>query len=415
GQLQVNSDGTFSFNPGTGYNNLKAGGSVPESFTYTVSDGNGGTNTATVTLNIAGANDVAVIGGTATATVTEDATNPNLTATGTLTVTDPDAGENQFSTTVTGTNGNLGSLSINSSGAYTYSVANSAVQSLGAKQTKTETFTVQTVDGTTQNVTINIAGVNDAPTVGTGTTTGSVKKSSDKPTGSFNFSDVDLQDSHTLTVTPAGNGYVGNLTPSITNPATGDGAGIVTWSFAVSDSDLAALKDNRNQSYTIRINDGQGGSVAQTVTIALQGSEDGPVGTPIGKKGITKNGGNRNDRLTGSNDDDVLNGKGGNDRLVGKAGNDKINGGSGNDIINGGAGADQLVGGPGNDTFQISPLSSSLLSGFDRIQNLVIGQDRIDGPKAVPASKVAKLGNVSSFNEAGIQAVLTTGAFKSNG
>jgi VCBS repeat-containing protein len=71
-----------------------------------------------------------------------------ITATGTLTVADVDTGENKFNTTVTSANGNLGSLTITDAGAYTYSVDNSLVQSLGAGQTKSETFTVKSFDDT---------------------------------------------------------------------------------------------------------------------------------------------------------------------------------------------------------------------------------------------------------------------------
>ena len=39
------------------FNDLAAGETATDSFTYTVDDGNGGTDTATVTVTINGAND----------------------------------------------------------------------------------------------------------------------------------------------------------------------------------------------------------------------------------------------------------------------------------------------------------------------------------------------------------------------
>ena len=56
---------------------------------------------------------------------------------------------------------------------YTLDDANSAVQALNACDTLTDTFTVTTVDGTPQVVTITIDGTNDAAII-SGTTTGSV-------------------------------------------------------------------------------------------------------------------------------------------------------------------------------------------------------------------------------------------------
>ena len=52
--VTLNSDNTVSYNPVTDYNG-------PDSFTYTVSDGQGGIDTATVNLNVTAVNDVPVV------------------------------------------------------------------------------------------------------------------------------------------------------------------------------------------------------------------------------------------------------------------------------------------------------------------------------------------------------------------
>ena len=54
---------------------------------------------------------------------------------------------------------------------YTLNDANSAVQALNVGDTLTDTFTVTTVDGTPQVVTVTINGTNDAAII-SGTTTG---------------------------------------------------------------------------------------------------------------------------------------------------------------------------------------------------------------------------------------------------
>jgi VCBS repeat-containing protein len=50
-------DGSFTYDPNGQFEYLQAGGSTTDSFTYTVSDGNGGSDTATVTITINGVND----------------------------------------------------------------------------------------------------------------------------------------------------------------------------------------------------------------------------------------------------------------------------------------------------------------------------------------------------------------------
>ncbi len=56
-----NANGSYSFDPGTAYNGLDDGETAIETITYTVDDGNGGTDTATLIITITGANDAPVI------------------------------------------------------------------------------------------------------------------------------------------------------------------------------------------------------------------------------------------------------------------------------------------------------------------------------------------------------------------
>jgi large repetitive protein len=99
-----------------------------------------------------------------------------------LTISDVDTGEAKFdpsSVTNTTDGGALGSLSITEAGTWTYTVDNAAVQYLGAGDTKVETFTVKSLDGTgTQTISVTITGTNDVPTV-TGLATGSVTEDVD--------------------------------------------------------------------------------------------------------------------------------------------------------------------------------------------------------------------------------------------
>jgi len=82
----------------------------------------------------------------------------------------------------------------------------------------------------------------------------------------------------------------------------------------------------------------------------------------------------------------VLSGGAGHDTLIGGISNDALNGGSGNDLLIGGRGADVLTGGTGDDIFQFGDLGDSLLSGFDVIADLTIGNDSDDGTEPAPTA-----------------------------
>ena len=85
-------DGVVSYDPGDIFQYLNEGDTATDAFTYTVDDGKGGTDTATVTLTITGTNDAALITGDVSGSVTEatDAEPGNPTATGALAVSDVD-------------------------------------------------------------------------------------------------------------------------------------------------------------------------------------------------------------------------------------------------------------------------------------------------------------------------------------
>ena len=185
GTLYVDSTtGAYTFVPNSGaINALQA--PTTESFTITVSDGTLSASRA-FTININGVNDAAIISGTTTGSAVEaggvaNATPGTPTATGTLTDTDVDNPPNTFTavTSPTASAGGYGTFTMTAAGVWTYTIneANSAVQALNVGDTLTDTFTVTTIDGTPQVVTIVIHGTNDAAII-SGATTGSVIEAS---------------------------------------------------------------------------------------------------------------------------------------------------------------------------------------------------------------------------------------------
>ena len=76
----------------------------------------------------------------------------SLTAHGQLTITDPDTGESSFQAATI--EGDYGTLDIDSSGSWTYTVDNNleAVQSLAAGQVLPDSIDVTSYDGTVQTM-----------------------------------------------------------------------------------------------------------------------------------------------------------------------------------------------------------------------------------------------------------------------
>jgi len=93
-------DGSFTYDPNGQFEYLPAGSSTTDSFTYTVSDGNGGTDTATVTITINGVNDVPTDISLDNSSVAEN--QPSGTAVGDFSTTDSDAGDTFIYSLVSG-------------------------------------------------------------------------------------------------------------------------------------------------------------------------------------------------------------------------------------------------------------------------------------------------------------------------
>jgi len=122
----------------------------------------------TIVIKINGVDEVnkpALITGFDRAGVTEDV-DPDgdnlLEIGGKLDITDRDAGEAAFIATTI--NGNVGSLTISSTGNWNYAANNdlATIQNLNTGATLTENLIVSSVDGTTHTVIITITGVNEA-------------------------------------------------------------------------------------------------------------------------------------------------------------------------------------------------------------------------------------------------------------
>ncbi len=192
GSLTIDAAGAWTYtldNANAAVQALPLNATLNDVVTVTSVDG----TTHDVTITISGTNDAAVIAGVDTGNVTEDGGVLQVT-TGTLTISDVDTGEELFA--AGGATGTYGSVAIDASGNWTYTLdnANAAVQALPLNATLNDVVTVTAVDGTTHDITVTITGINDAAVVG-GDDQGAVTEDNDPATladtGLLTISDVD--------------------------------------------------------------------------------------------------------------------------------------------------------------------------------------------------------------------------------
>src|SRR5439155_974380 len=136
------------------HNEFAAGTTYTDTFSVSSADG----TMTSVTINILGTNDAAVLSADIKNLTEKNGTAASSTS-GTLTVSDVDSPATFQSQTDDA--GSYGRFVIDAGGAWSYT-ADSAHNEFAAGATYTDTFSVASADGTTTSVTINIAGTNDA-------------------------------------------------------------------------------------------------------------------------------------------------------------------------------------------------------------------------------------------------------------
>lgn len=413
---------------------LNVGKTLTDTFTVTTVDG----TRQVVTVTIEGSNDAAVISGTKCGAVTEAGGYGNgkygkPTATGTLTDTDIDNAPNTF-TAVTSpktSNGGYGTFTMTAAGIWVYTLddSNSAVQALNACDTLTDSFTVTSIDGTPQVVTITIDGTNDAAII-SGTRAGAVTEAggdgygTPQATGTLTDTDVDNPDNSFIAVNypkESDGGYG-------TFKMTADG--VWTYTLDNKNCDVQALDDGDTltDTFTVRTVDG----TPMVVTVTIHGSNDADpndfdylatgkkvisdghfvYGTPgsdsiaggghhgqkifAGAGSDTVNGTGKSDLIYAGSGNDTVKGNDGDDTIYGGSGSDTINGNNGCDTIIGGYGADYLTGSNGDDRFVFLSAADSNAARYDVVSDFRSGSDKID-LSALGALSFLTLTSTSTF------------------
>jgi len=273
GAVTGNGDGTFNYDPNGQFEDLAVGESANDTFAYTLSDGNGGTDTATVTIAVTGANDsptAVADGGGAGFTTDEDT---SFTTANVLTNdTDPD-GTDTLSVFALDTTGTLGTVTNNGDGTFTYD-PNGQFEGLAVTESATDTFSYTVSDGNggtdTTTVTIDITGVNDGPTATDDSGAGfATDEDTSFTTANVLPNDTDPDGTDTLSVSALDTtGTLGTVTDN------GDG----TFTYDPNGQfEYLAVGESANDTFAYTVSDGNGGTDTATVTVAITGVNDIPT------------------------------------------------------------------------------------------------------------------------------------------
>ncbi|PHZ83456.1 hypothetical protein CRD36_18025 [Paremcibacter congregatus] len=118
GAVTINDDGTLSYDPGESYAGLDDGESATVEISYTVSDGQGGTDSATATVTVTGSNDGPVVGTVDLGATLED-TSMTFTAADLLS-NSTDVDGDSLSVTAVSVDPAYGTVSDNGDGTYSF-------------------------------------------------------------------------------------------------------------------------------------------------------------------------------------------------------------------------------------------------------------------------------------------------------
>jgi VCBS repeat-containing protein len=393
-------DNQVQFDPGGDFESLALGESADVEVAYEVTDEHGASDSSTVTVTVNGANDAPV----ASADTASGGENDILLIDAAANDSDVDNGAVLAVSAASAPSGQ-GSASA-SSGQVRFDPGSDFDDlAVGESEVVVVGYTVEDEHGASDSstVTITVAGANDGPVA-----------NPDSRTTSENSAvvidvlgnDDDVDNGAVLTVVaasaPSGQGVV----TIVENEVRFDPAG---------DFDYLASGESATVTIGYTIEDEYGASASSTVTVTVQGRDQGTVntGTDEGETltgtpgddtidalggddsvfGLAGDdllfGGEGSDFLSGDEDDDVadggngddfLSGGSGNDELIGQSGNDTIAGDEGDDSLSGGAGLDTLCGGAGDDSLE-GGNDDDYLFGEDGADTLLggDGNDSLDG------------------------------------
>ncbi len=314
--------------------------------TVQVADGKGGFDTQDITVEVTDVNDAPVItsdGGGPTATV---AAEENATAVTAVAATDQDKGQTLTYSLLASADKAL--FTIDSlTGVLSFVAAPDFELPGDADADNKYEVIVQVSDGKggfdTQDITVEVSDVNEAPGPAGFLTTNDVDENSADGTliGTVAATDPDFGDVLTYSLLDDAGGRF----------AIDANTGAVT----VANGLLLDFENATSHNITVQATDG---TLTSTTALAIIINDVDP------------------ESVTGDGDANLIIGGSGNDTLSGGGGDDTLIGGGGADVLDGGAGADALVGGTGDDTLMWD--SADVIDGGADFDTLLVESGNLD-------------------------------------
>jgi VCBS repeat-containing protein len=312
GSLFVASDGTYLYTANAAFDQLQVGDNPTEQFNITVTDSLGRSETTTLTINITGASDAPVITSTnALGSITEDA-GPTVAVNGGFETGDLTGySSSSVSADPLFIGGEFGNYSARLSGTgfleqdastvagqhyiVSFYVAGDADASSSSLQVFWDGATILSQTDVTPGFTkytFDLVGDASDPTTqlffdfatdGTGLLVDQISitptpgPATETTSGSITFTDVETADTHTASFTPDGGGYVGTFSLDPVSESGGNGS--LAWHYSVDNADIQFLAQGQTlvQTYSVTVTDDHGAATLQTVTIAIDGTNDAPT------------------------------------------------------------------------------------------------------------------------------------------
>jgi len=178
---------------------------------------------------------------------------------------------------------------------WSYQLSSDSIQFLAQDEKIADSFILIFSDGHSgqvrQSINIELTGTNDSPyvLVDESLTQAAIAELLDQSPGEASvihqkegrvlFKDIDSIDTHNLLYEAIESNYVGQFSALISSDTQSNQYGEVIWTFDVNDADLDFLAEGEEfvQNYVIKVSDGKGGSVEQTVNVTLTGKDDAPI------------------------------------------------------------------------------------------------------------------------------------------
>ena len=390
GTITDNGDGTYTFEPDANW-------SGDTDFSYTVSDGQGGTDTATVSITVNGVADAPTLSvsdvtgeentpieldissaltdtdgsetlsislsdipdgavltsGGQTVTVTGGSATLTASQLTDLTITPPEDSDTDFTLSVTSTSTEANGDTATNTGTIDVTVDNADDTAEGSNVTATDAIGVEDTaialdidvtqldtDGS-ESLSISLSDIPDGATLMSGGVAITVTN------GTAEISEDQLSD---LTVTPPENSNE-DFAVTVTATTTEANGGATSTTTATLDVSVTGDADAPILSASLGDAEFVDGAVEVDGSTQTGGSHEDMIAGGAG--GDTLSGGGEEDWIAGGAGDDVIDGGSSDDRLFGGDGDDTVDGGTGNDFLDGGAGDDVLEGGSGNDVFMV--------------------------------------------------------------